>query len=60
MVHLQNVYKTYKTKMYSLIIRSVPGKFYIENTPDRWCNTKPWWDNVNYEHLKEEWENRGK
>ena len=55
-----DVYKTYKTKMYSLIIRSVPGKFYIENTPDRWCNTKPWWDNVNYEHLKEEWENRGK
>ena len=54
-----DVYKTYKTRMYSLIIRSVPGKFYIENTPDRWCNTQPWWSNSKYAHLKEEWENRG-
>ncbi|MBQ5966816.1 MAG: DUF4838 domain-containing protein [Clostridiales bacterium] len=54
-----DVFKTYKTQFYSLIIRSVPGTFYIENTPDRWCNTKPWGSNSKYTNWQEEWDNRG-
>ena len=54
-----DVFKTYKTQFYSLLIRGVPGTFYIDNTPDRWCNTKPWGSNVKYTNWQEEWDNRG-
>ena len=35
-----DIFGTYKTKFYSLIIRGKPGVPYLDHCPDRWCNTE--------------------